>query len=358
MTNEGISVVIPVNNAESYIEDCINSVSNQTYDNLEIICINDGSKDNSLLLLQDLAAKDQRIKIVDEPNRRGASHARNIGIELSSKKYIAFIDADDTIEPTMYETLYRLSEENALDCACCGYKVFPYKGATKLVPTPFGNGTVLRNEEIINKVVRRIIGFSVEPNDGLSALWNKLFLAENIKDNNIIINEKRTHGEDWQFCIEFYAKCKSMGFSGSCFYHYIHHSENSLVSRFRPNAFELSVESSILFRALFPQLPWEAELKQNEVRMSPVKAALYYRLNSKSNTMEPIYIDMMRICKTYQDFLFQYEIKHSWEKDLRQSIVNEDVKLFADTLEKLTDKDHKLTRLKHCIKKMKSKIIR
>lgn len=127
MLNSGISVIIPVYNAEQYIESCLGSICEQTMTDLEIICINDGSTDGSLSKLQRIAQKDKRIKIVDIPNG-GASKARNMGINLSTKKYLTFVDADDTIEPQMYDTLYQMAENNDLDCACCGFKVFPIGG--------------------------------------------------------------------------------------------------------------------------------------------------------------------------------------------------------------------------------------
>ena len=203
------------------------------------------------------------------------------------------MDADDTIELDMYKVLYNMAEKMELDCVCCGFQVYPYKGKKRNVPVPFPNNTVIRGNEIVENVVQRIIGFSKEPNDGLSALWNKLFRTECIRQNNLIINEKRTHGEDWQFCIEFYAKCWSIGFTSQCFYRYIHHSANSLVSRFRPNAFQLTIETEQLFQSLFPTLPWDSEMKKEELRMMPVKAALYYRQNTPPNTLS---MGSMRRC--------------------------------------------------------------
>lgn len=97
-----LSVVIPVYNCEKYLEKCLNSVINQTYQDIEIICINDGATDNSLSILNEYAKKDSRIKIVSTANR-GLSYARNIGIKEAIGEYISFVDSDDWLEPQTYQ---------------------------------------------------------------------------------------------------------------------------------------------------------------------------------------------------------------------------------------------------------------
>ena len=96
-----ISVIIPVYNAEKYLEQCLDSVILQLYDNLEIICVNDGSTDNSLRILNNYAARDQRIRIVSQENK-GLSGARNTGMKYATGDYISFIDSDDYITLGLY----------------------------------------------------------------------------------------------------------------------------------------------------------------------------------------------------------------------------------------------------------------
>lgn len=102
--NELISIVVPVYNAEKYLFRCIKSILNQTYKNLEIILVDDGSTDNSLIICKEFSNKDKRIKIVHQENK-GASVARNNGVALSTGDYIGFVDSDDYIEKEMYEKL-------------------------------------------------------------------------------------------------------------------------------------------------------------------------------------------------------------------------------------------------------------
>jgi glycosyltransferase involved in cell wall biosynthesis len=106
MKNNLVSVIIPVYNAEKFLEDCLNSISKQTHKDMEIICINDGSKDGSLELLKKIAKKEKRIVIIDKKNG-GQSSARNAGIKKSKSEYLAFIDADDFVSDDFIESLYQ-----------------------------------------------------------------------------------------------------------------------------------------------------------------------------------------------------------------------------------------------------------
>lgn len=109
-----ISVIVPVYNTQKYLNECLNSLINQTFQDIEIICINDGSTDDSLEVLNEFSKKDNRIKIVTQKNS-GLSASRNHGIELSKGEYIYFIDSDDYIELNTLKELYDISIENSCD---------------------------------------------------------------------------------------------------------------------------------------------------------------------------------------------------------------------------------------------------
>ena len=114
-----VSVIVPVYNMEKYLEECLDSIISQTLQDIEIICINDGSTDNSLTILQKYAQKDFRITIIDKQNE-GVSAARNKAIQTARGKYIQFLDSDDCIIPNTCETLYNQCEQNDLDMLCFG----------------------------------------------------------------------------------------------------------------------------------------------------------------------------------------------------------------------------------------------
>lgn len=118
--NSLISVIVPVYNVEKYLPQCLNSIINQTYENLEIILINDGSTDNSGNICDEYAKRNSRIKAIHKENG-GASSARNIGLDICKGDYIGFVDSDDWIELDMYESLYKYMREKDVDITCFGF---------------------------------------------------------------------------------------------------------------------------------------------------------------------------------------------------------------------------------------------
>ena len=182
MDEKLVSVIIPAYNIEDYIGRCLDSIISQTYKNLEIIVVDDGSRDHTGEILDNYAKKDRRIKVIHKENG-GVSSARNKGIEVAEGDYIGFIDGDDLIEPEMYKTLVDLLEEENADIAHCGYQmVFPDRvdyyhntGKKKIQTTEEGLKDLLSGEMI-------------EP-----GLVNKLYKKELIKncrlDETVKINE-------------------------------------------------------------------------------------------------------------------------------------------------------------------------
>ncbi len=115
-----ISVIVPVYNVEAYLDRCMHSVLNQTYQNLEILLIDDGSTDGSPALCDAYATRDRRIKVLHKPNG-GLSDARNAGLALAQGAYIGYVDSDDWIEPDMYASLHRACVDNHAQLAVCRY---------------------------------------------------------------------------------------------------------------------------------------------------------------------------------------------------------------------------------------------
>lgn len=113
-----ISIIVPVYNMKNYIHRCVNSLINQTYKNIEIILVNDGSKDGSLDIIEQYAKRDNRIKVINQKNS-GQGCARNSGLDIAKGEYIGFVDCDDFIMPDMYERLYKDCIDNDADIAIC-----------------------------------------------------------------------------------------------------------------------------------------------------------------------------------------------------------------------------------------------
>ena len=149
-----LSVIVPVYNAENFLERCVNSLTHQTYRNLEILLVNDGSKDNSLLLCQKFAEQDDRIKVFDKPNG-GASSARNFGLKHATGDYIGFCDADDFHDADSFETLIRIMEENDLPTIECLAKVYNPQLSLIEKDNDSGGLVVQSSEEAIRDIFLR-----------------------------------------------------------------------------------------------------------------------------------------------------------------------------------------------------------
>ena len=169
-----ISVIIPVYKVEDYLEKCINSVINQTYTNLEIILVDDGSTDDSPKICDEYAKKDNRIKVIHKENG-GLSDARNKGIEIASGEYIGFVDSDDWILPNMYEVLLRNLIKNNADISVCN--LIRSKDDIKDIKNKKIKIKVYNQEKYLNKF------FKINSQTCEYYAWNKLYKKNIIEKN-------------------------------------------------------------------------------------------------------------------------------------------------------------------------------
>lgn len=207
-----ISIIIPVYNTEKYLRKCLDSVVGQTLKDIEIICVNDGSTDNSLQILQEYAQKDNRIKVVTQ--RSGEPSAtRNVGLRIATADYITFMDSDDWIAPETYQTALEELKED-IDIVVFGANVISegidenskmFMEATRHQIMPC-LGEVELNDTIIRKT-------SVTP-------WNKIFKKSILDQNNITFAEGLAH-EDDLFFIEYALMCKKAYYIEKKLYNYV-----------------------------------------------------------------------------------------------------------------------------------------
>lgn len=178
-----ISVIVPVYNCAPYVERCIRSILAQTHTNLEIICVNDGSTDNSGTILEKLACEDARIQVIHQANA-GASAARNTGIDAATGELITFVDSDDATEPDMYEILLPYFADENVDIVHCGYKRMYLDGSSKEV-----NGTGKQVRQARYEAAECLLSGKMF----VGSLCNKLFRAHLLAgvrfDTTLAINE-------------------------------------------------------------------------------------------------------------------------------------------------------------------------
>ena len=166
MTRPKISVIIPVYNEERYLHECLESVCGQTFKDLEIICINDGSTDGSLDILREFSKIDKRIVIIDQ-KKQGLNVVRAIGCERANGEYIAFVDSDDFLVKNMYEKMINVATQNNSEIVICNYNFFPKKirSKEKWYRSYIGKSDwrfIARNTVPWNKLIKRKILDEVE----------------------------------------------------------------------------------------------------------------------------------------------------------------------------------------------------
>jgi glycosyltransferase involved in cell wall biosynthesis len=225
-----ISIIVPVYNVEHYLERCLNSIIKQTYSNIEIIIINDGSKDNSLEVCQRYQQKDNRIRIISKKNE-GVSVARNIGIKEASGKYIGFVDSDDWIEPEMYESMYNTIIKHNCSIAFCNYsKDSKFTNSPKLLKT---NKEVLEKIDIIKDLICNMIGINdILPKyyNVMGSVWRCLYKKEFIEKFNLSFRPDIQMMEDLIFNIEALIYCDRACIDHGVWYHYMQNKTSYLHS--------------------------------------------------------------------------------------------------------------------------------
>lgn len=214
MSKVKVSIIIPVYNKEEYLTECLNSVTNQTLTEIEIICINDGSTDNSLELLEQYKQKDNRIKIYSYSNH-GPGFARNKGLDKSTGKYIAFVDADDWIEENTLEYLYNAAIEDDSDLVLFN--------ALEHYPDKTKKRTYYSHE--IEKPFNWMQYPDIVMNNYL-IVCTKLHKKDLINEHQIKFSEKELF-EDVYFHISSVIYAKRITYVNKIFYHYIRLNSNN-----------------------------------------------------------------------------------------------------------------------------------
>lgn len=293
-----VSVIIPVYNAESTIEKCLKSIIQQSYTNLEIIVINDGSTDSSLKILTHFASSDPRIIIIDKDNE-GASAARNSGLKAATGDYVQFVDSDDYLHINMISSLVENIISNSSDISICGYiecsnnNIVEHRGIDYL-------GKV---DNILDYLFDNILLFS---------LWNKLYIREKI--NHYFINNIAL-GEDILFNLDYLKNCNRISVIPSPLYFYVLSNTSGLHIQYH----ETDHETDKMIYA-----------KLNEL------------IEDDTNIKERIFIDSTQ--RTIQRMIFssQMDIKHIKEKI--RKILNENEVIESLNKVHFNDKQHRIFR--------------
>lgn len=229
-----VSIVIPVYNAGKYLRNTIESIINQTYRNIEVILVDDGSKDNSLEICNEYAIKDKRIVVVHSKINKGVSHARNKGIDLVTGEYILFIDSDDTINKEYVFEMMKINKDDVYDLVICNFE------------------NIYIDEKNITKKKNIIDISSLSGNffcdyyylkSTLLTPWGKLYKISIIKEKKIRFSEKMTTAEDYMFNLAYYEFVKKYKYINLYLYNYFQRKTMSLSKVFTINTCKMHLET-------------------------------------------------------------------------------------------------------------------
>ncbi|MDG5814702.1 glycosyltransferase family 2 protein [Chitinispirillales bacterium ANBcel5] len=229
-----ISVIIPVYNARGFLHECLNSVTHQSYRNLEIITVNDGSGDDSLNILKEYQARDSRIKIIDQSNE-GVSSARNSGIKIAKGDYIFFLDADDFLSLETFKEMVSYADEGKCVTVRCAIYKFRMERETiagcNSLNAMNSTSSISYQDYIKGLLTGKYSGF----------MWGLLFPAKMIK--SIRLKNDLSHGEDLIFLLSCMSQTDGcvVSIRGKSLYYYRAH-ENAATSKTTPNSIKSSIK--------------------------------------------------------------------------------------------------------------------
>ncbi len=221
-----ISVIVPVYKVEKYLRRCVDSILVQTYTNLEIILVDDGSPDNCPAICDEYAKKESRIKVIHKPNG-GLSSARNAGLDAANGKYIGFVDSDDYIASNMYEVLYRLVTENKSQMAVCNCFFVDEFDNVLFRQSPLKDETVSGIEAVRHLQEKNGINFIT--------CWNRIYERDLFSSIRFPLNKLC---EDNYIAHSLYHKCQRVSFTGEQLYYYVQRKGSILNSSVSVKSFD------------------------------------------------------------------------------------------------------------------------
>jgi len=231
-----VSIIVPVYNAAPYLKQCVDSLTGQTLKEIEIILINDGSTDDSLSVCVELAATDDRIRLIDKPNG-GVSEARNDGLRTATGSYVGFVDPDDWVDEDMYERMRGTLSAAHADICMCNYVKETKEGTVPVLMKPKG---IIEKESVLEEIVANVIAkpsFRSGETDIMGSVCRLLISRELLEKNNIWFDKDVAYMEDLLVCVETFLKSARIAIDEGAYYHYRVH-ESSTVMAYKPHFYQ------------------------------------------------------------------------------------------------------------------------
>lgn len=244
-----LSIIVPIYNVAVYLEQCLVSIIQQTFSDIEIICVNDGSTDGSKRILDNYAALDNRIKVLDQSNQ-GVAAARSVGMMAATGNYLLFVDSDDFIEPEACSHLLDKMVQTGVDVLGYSYKTFP-NGQCKSYS--------MKVEEMMTP--RQLLSSTSKPqsSNDLCFVWRYIISRELVQRYNIDFNRDVRIGEDMIFIMEVFSKAQSVYLTNYAPYNYRTDNQHSLMHESKYNPY-LEESFSIMYdtkKRLIKENSWD-----------------------------------------------------------------------------------------------------
>ena len=311
-----ISVMIPVYNTSQYLKRCLNSIINQSLKEIEIICVNDGSTDNSLEILKEYEKKDKRIVVIDKKNA-GVSSAKNEALKIAKGKYCLNIDSDDWVEQNFFKEIFLKAEENDLDLVVSDI-IFDYDDTLEIKKELEIND----NDILSGKQYRELFfnkKFQVE-----GYTWNKLIKTSIYKKNNIFFSKNIAYLEDYEIILKLAFYLKKIGKINKGYYHYIQRNDsasNNIKNRERNFLQEIQVFNNLENFYKDKDVNSLFKLKRKKI------FSIQYSIFKSENITEKMYLAYLSEIKKEKFILKKYQ-----GEKIRQVLLFNTVKLFNSKL--------------------------
>lgn len=237
--NPKVSVIVPCYGVEKYLDRCLNTLVNQTLHEIEIILVDDGSLDKVPQMCDNWQLKDSRIKVIHKKNG-GLGFARNSGLNMASGEYVAFIDSDDFVDSSMFESLYNEAITSNADAVFCGFRSEQKDGSWKDC-NEIQLRTVFEGNDVLNFMLDMIASAPYEPCERKfqMSVWHSIYKREIIFQNNILFpSERYVVSEDIPFQVDFLSKANRIVYVPEVYYSYCLNA-SSLTATYKPEKIDL-----------------------------------------------------------------------------------------------------------------------
>lgn len=290
-----ISVIVPVYNVERYLEQCLHSILSQSYKNIEVILVDDGSTDNSGKICDEYAAKDSRIKVMHQQISGGVASARNAALSVAHGEYIGFVDADDWIATNMYDTLLKFAKSYTADIVMGNTIDVLHSGKTQYMPMLSAAIKHIKCEEFWKLFIQH---------GTCKTLWNKLFTRKILE--NIRFDTSFVRASDVNFLLEVLKRSPTIIYIPQNVYYYRHNS-NSITKQKKISYWKSEMRLWNNIRQTLPPALWKFAVSPYLTRLYTL--CILIILQDRTDKYEVDLKGLIQTCKLYKNSLNQLNNK-------------------------------------------------